>query len=278
MIHLSQQRFCATRKMNTSIKTLLALVVAVPLTVGCQKQQPAETVPSDLLDDIGRSPLERRRRSKPKPPKQKPKPVDATQTPAEAALSEDDVKKPVAGDLAEYIADLTGSGLLYATFFTSEGGIRCELFEHKTPMTVANFVGLARGLKAFKDPVTGKAMKRPFYDGLIFHRVIPGFMIQGGDPIGRGSGGPGYRFDNEVDDSLTHETGTLSMANAGPDTNGSQFFIMDDKQERLDGKYSIFGRCEDEDIVRNIARVASTQTRPDTDVIIQRVTISRGKP
>jgi peptidyl-prolyl cis-trans isomerase A (cyclophilin A) len=260
--------------MNHSISTL---IVAVFLTVGCQKQAPVDTVPSELLDDIGRDPRAKRQ-SKPKAAPSKPK-APRKQTTAETALSEDDVKPPEAGDLASYVGDLTGGGVLTATFFTSEGAIRCELFEDKTPMTVANFVGLARGLKAFKDAATGKVMKRKFYDGLIFHRVIPSFMIQGGDPLGRGTGGPGYRFDDEFDDSLSHEEGALSMANAGPGTNGSQFFIMDNRQTQLDGRHTVFGQCKDNDIVRKIARVpTTTNNHPETDVIIQRVVISRGKP
>ena len=108
---------------------------------------------------------------------------------------------------------------------TSEGSITCELFTKEAPNTVANFVGLATGTKEFKDLKTDKMVKRPFYNGLIFHRVIPGFMIQGGDPLGDGTGGPGYQFDNENTNASFSKPGVLAIANAGPNTNGSQFFI-----------------------------------------------------
>ena len=117
-------------------------------------------------------------------------------------------------------------GPLYATLKTSMGDIVVQLFEDKAPKTVANFVGLASGTKEWTDPKTGEKVKKPLYNGTIFHRVIPGFMIQGGDPLGNGTGGPGYRFEDEFNPDLRHtKGGILSMANAGPNTNGSQFFI-----------------------------------------------------
>ena len=115
---------------------------------------------------------------------------------------------------------------LYATLKTSMGIIVVRLYDDKAPKTVENFVGLATGTKEWTDPKTGEKVKRPLYNGTIFHRVIPGFMIQGGDPLGRGTGGPGYRFADEFSPDLRHnKAGILSMANAGPNTNGSQFFI-----------------------------------------------------
>src|SRR5947208_10346573 len=134
-------------------------------------------------------------------------------------------------------------GLVYATLKTSMGDIVIQLFDDKAPKTVANFVGLANGTKEWTDPKTREKTKRPLYNGTIFHRVIPGFMIQGGDPLGNGQGGPGYEFANEISPSLRFETkGRLAMANAGPDTNGSQFFITVAPQPKLDGGYSIFGQ------------------------------------
>src|ERR1700726_1151299 len=130
----------------------------------------------------------------------------------------------------------------YAVFDTSQGTIVVRLFEKEAPQTVENFVGLAEGTKEFKDPKTGQKAKRPFYDGLIFHRVIPQFMIQGGCPQGTGRGGPGYKFADEFHPALKHsKAGKLSMANAGPGTNGSQFFITVAATPWLDNKPTIFG-------------------------------------
>jgi cyclophilin family peptidyl-prolyl cis-trans isomerase len=128
---------------------------------------------------------------------------------------------------------------LYARLETSRGEILLELYFQRTPLTAANFVGLAEGTLNFKNRPAGSG----FYDGLIFHRVIPDFMIQGGDPLGNGTGGPGYRFPDEIDPGLRHEgPGTLSMANSGPDSNGSQFFITHKATPWLDGKHTVFGR------------------------------------
>ena len=141
---------------------------------------------------------------------------------------------------------------------TTAGNITCTLFPGKAPLTVANFIGLATGTKAWKDPKTGKMMHTPLYDGTIFHRVIPNFMIQGGDPIGTGSGDPGYSFKDEFTDDLTFDQpGRLAMANSGPNTNGSQFFITEVPTPHLNGKHTIFGQCEDLDVVKKIARLAS---------------------
>jgi len=146
-----------------------------------------------------------------------------------------------------------------AVIETSAGTIHCTLFPDKSPIGVANFVGLATGIKEWKDPKTGQTMKGvPLYNGTIFHRVIPNFMIQGGDPIGTGTGDPGYKFKNEVSPGLTFDqAGRLAYANAGPDTNGSQFFITEVPTQFLDGKYTIFGQCQDIDVVKKIARLAA---------------------
>jgi peptidyl-prolyl cis-trans isomerase A (cyclophilin A) len=166
----------------------------------------------------------------------------------------------------------------YAKFDTTEGSFTVKLFEAEAPNTVANFVGLAEGTKEWTDPKTGQKKTAPFYDGIIFHRVIDGFMIQGGDPLGKGYGGPGYKFGDEFHPSLKHNRdGLLSMANAGPNTNGSQFFITLAPTPHLDNRHTIFGVVEDGmDVVKKIGKVrVGAQDRPVTDVVMNKVTIER---
>jgi len=166
----------------------------------------------------------------------------------------------------------------YAIFETSMGNITCMLFEKEAPKTVANFVGLAEGTKEFTDARTGQKTKRPFYDGLIFHRVIPKFMIQGGCPLGTGTGDPGYRFDDEFHPSLKHDKpGKLSMANAGPGTNGSQFFITVAATPWLDNHHTIFGEViEGQDVAVKISQVMRDRSdRPLEAVTLQKVRIER---
>ncbi len=152
--------------------------------------------------------------------------------------------------------DVPGEGTLRVRFHTSKGTIGAILYEDKAPRTVANFVGLATGASAWLDPDTKEEVQRPFYDGLVFHRVIPEFMIQFGCPEGNGRGGPGYRFRDEFGAGLRHDRpGLLSMANAGPNTNGSQFFITEVPTPWLDGKHAIFGEVfEGLDLIADIAR------------------------
>ena len=167
---------------------------------------------------------------------------------------------------------------VYAEFITSEGNFTVRLFDRETPNTVANFVGLAEGTKEWTDPRTNHKVTQPYYDGVIFHRVIDGFMIQGGDPLGQGVGGPGYKFADEFHPSLRHnKPGILSMANAGPNTNGGQFFITLGPTPHLDNKHSVFGEVESGmDVVK---KIGSTRTgardRPVKDVVIQTIKIER---
>ncbi len=172
---------------------------------------------------------------------------------------------------------------LYMTFETTLGDIHCKLFEKETPHTVRTIVGLALGKLPYVDPKTKQRVTgKRFYDGLTFHRVIPKFMIQGGDPLGTGYGGPegpGFPFDDEILPGLTFSTpGRLAMANSGPKTNGSQFFISEVPLPYLNGKHTIFGQCEDLDVVKAIARVPAADETPLKPVVIKKVTVERVGP
>jgi peptidyl-prolyl cis-trans isomerase A (cyclophilin A) len=167
---------------------------------------------------------------------------------------------------------------MIAIFETNKGTFKVQLFPDKAPKTVENFVGLAEGTKEWTDPKSGKKVKKPFYDGLKFHRVIPNFMIQGGDPLGVGTGGPGYRFEDEFNPTLHHDKpGKLSMANAGPNTNGSQFFVTVAATPWLDGKHTIFGEViEGMDVVNAISTAKTgPMDRPVEDIVIKHLKIEK---
>jgi peptidyl-prolyl cis-trans isomerase A (cyclophilin A) len=184
---------------------------------------------------------------------------------------------PLAGKftLEDATKGLPGSGPLYADIQTELGKLECELYEDKAPITVANFVGLARGLRPFKQK-DGTWAKKNGYDGTTFHRVIKGFMIQGGDPLGTGGGEPGYVIPDEVWPGAHHdERGQLCMANRGKNTNGMQFFIMDGKAAHLDGGYTIFGKCAPEDVVLKLSGVEVQGDRSVKPTKITKVTIKR---
>ena len=161
---------------------------------------------------------------------------------------------------------------LYATFTTSAGEIVVKLLPEKAPKTVENFVALAEGTKEWTDPTTRQQVKRPLYDGTIFHRVIPDFMIQGGDPLGTGYGGPGFKFADEIGpENKFDRPGLLAMANAGPNTNGSQFFITEVPTPHLNRGHTIFGEVvKGFELVPKIARAGNGKTR------LEKVTITRG--
>jgi peptidyl-prolyl cis-trans isomerase A (cyclophilin A) len=166
----------------------------------------------------------------------------------------------------------------HAHFETTLGTFTIELFDVQAPKTVANFTGLAEGTKEWKHPKTGEKHKKPFYDGIVFHRVIDRFMIQGGDPLGQGYGGPGYQFEDEFHPELRHDrAGILSMANSGPNTNGSQFFITLGPTPHLDRKHTVFGRVSSGlDVVAKIGSIKTdSHDRPNPPVVINKVTIAR---
>ena len=172
---------------------------------------------------------------------------------------------------------------LYMTFQTDKGDIACKLFEAEAPVTVHTMVGLAIGKLSYIDPQTKQVTRKKFFDGLTFHRVIPDFMIQGGDPLGNGTGrpvGPGFPYKSEVVKTLKFDVpGRLAMANAGPNTNGSQFFITEAPQSSLNGGYTIWGQCGNIDVVKTIARVKRDgRDKPFTPVFIAHVVVERVGP
>jgi len=166
----------------------------------------------------------------------------------------------------------------FALIDTTMGTLRCRLFPREAPKAVANFIGLADGSKDWKDPATGETRHGvPFYNGTIFHRVIPNFMVQGGDRLGTGTGDAGYKFDDEIVHSLAFDRpGRLAMANSGPDSNGSQFFITERATPWLNGHYTIFGQCDDAsvNVARKIANVPRDgHDKPTTEIRLNRVVI-----
>jgi|SRR5579871_3874444 len=237
------------------IMSLVALVIGMgACTKGCKKEERPAT-----------------------PIEEKAKPAE----PVENAPPAEEKKEPSDKDKLMESFQLKPGEKLYAEFDTSEGKIKAELFWEKAPATVRNFVELAQGKKSWVDPKTNAQVQKPLYDGTIFHRVIKGFMIQGGDPKGDGTGGPGYRFKDEFNVELRHDKkGILSMANAGPNTNGSQFFFMDEPKAHLDGRHSVFGLADDASlpIISKIAGVATSKEndRPVTDVVLTKVNIVKG--
>ena len=218
--------------------------------------------------------------AKPAPQTQKPAPAKppapTTATPAT------ETAKPAAPATPAATAKQYGPGT-YAHFTTNHGNFIVRFFDKDAPLTVQNFVGLAEGKKAWTDPKTGKPVRRAYYNNLTFHRIIPKFMIQGGDPMGTGTGGPGFKFNDEISPKLKHDRpGIVSMANAGPNTNGGQFFITVAPTAFLDGKYSIFGEVvEGLDNVIAISQVPTTgpkgnpPNKPLSPVIMKSVRIER---
>jgi peptidyl-prolyl cis-trans isomerase A (cyclophilin A) len=176
--------------------------------------------------------------------------------------------------LADATKGITGTGALIATIDTTNGTMSCKLYEDHTPITTANFVGLATGVRTWKDP-TGKWVNRPAYDGTTFHRIIQGFMIQGGDAKGNGTGQPGYVIPDELWGGKHDRAGLLCMANAGPNTNGAQFFITDAPAAHLDRSYTIFGECSPVETIHAIAAVPVHGESPITPVTINSVKIAR---
>jgi peptidyl-prolyl cis-trans isomerase A (cyclophilin A) len=220
-----------------------------------------------------------------KPAPQTQKPAPAKPAPPATTKPAPTTKKPAAPTTPAAPAATAakyGPGT-YAHFTTSHGNFIVRLFDKDAPLTVQNFVGLAEGKKQWTDPRTGRPVRRPYYNNLTFHRIIPNFMIQGGDPLGTGVGGPGFTFKDEISPKLKHDRpGIVSMANAGPNTNGGQFFITVAAYPSLDGHYSIFGEVvEGLEVVMAISKVPTTgpkgspANRPLKPVIMKSVRIER---
>ena len=221
----------------------------------------------------------------PPPPVAAVTPSDATSQPGNAPAiptpPPEPAAAPPAAELTGWQKDAMAGKELYATLETSEGTIVVKLFSKDAPKTVANFVGLASGQKEWKDPATLQMTKKPLYDGTVFHRVIPDFMIQGGDPLGQGIGGPGYTFEDEFQGGHTFDKpGILAMANRGPSTNGSQFFITVGATPWLNNHHTIFGETvKGYDVVQKISKVpAAGGNKPVTPVVVKKVTISDKQP
>ncbi len=246
----------------------LPLVCVASLAFAC-REDPPEPTPEER-PVIERAP-EPPQTAAPKPAE--PKPAEPTPAPAGNPASGD----PLNGQftLEEATKDLPGKGGLVAEIATGLGKLECKLYDDKAPITVANFVGLARGLRPFKNP-DGQWVKKAAYDGTTFHRVIKGFMVQGGDPMGTGGGEPGYVIKDEVWQGATHDRrGLLCMANRGPNTNGMQFFITDAAAPHLDHSYTIFGECGPDAVIEKLASVEVVRDKSVNPTKIEKVTIKR---
>ncbi len=257
----------------------LGCLLALPLGLGCQKSdpepesKPVAATPEPVTPPAAQTPAPVQTAATtastpPAPAAPASKPV------ASVPVSPDD---PLAGKftLDDATKGLAGTGSLYADIQTDQGKLECELYDDKAPITVANFIGLARGLRPFKQP-DGKWAKKNGYDGTTFHRVIKGFMIQGGDPQGSGAGEPGYVIPDEIWEGARHnERGQLCMANRGKNTNGMQFFIMDGVANHLDGGYTIFGKCAPEDVVLKLSGVEVQGDRSVKPTKISKISIKR---
>ncbi len=255
-------------------RALAHLLVSSFALLGCKSAAPDEPPPS----------------ATPRPPPEQPAAVSSSAEPvaAKPATKRSVSAKPVASvpttpddprkgvfSLADATKGLPGKGALTAVIDTDLGALTCALFDDKAPITVANFVGLARGLRPWKSQ-DGKWVERPAFDGTLFHRVVRGFMVQGGDALGTGAGDPGYVIPDEIWEGALHDrAGLLCMANRGPNTNGAQFFITDGPAPHLDNRYTIFGECTPIDTVHKLAAVEVRGERPVQPPKIKRVTVKR---
>ena len=250
------------------LRSLCVLAVAA---AGCGAPEPARA-PESQPPAEAPAPAPTPAPATPAPPAEKP-----AETPAPSAEKPAVPSEPATVDTSKPSAAKHGPGV-YAHITTNHGAMVARLFDKDAPKTVENFVGLAEGKKQWRNPRTNSMVRRPYYNNLTFHRIIPGFMIQGGDPEGTGMGGPGYTFEDEFHPKLRHsKAGILSMANAGPNTNGGQFFITLGPTPHLDDRHSVFGEVVDGmDVVQKIgSTITNERDRPLHDIAIQTIKIER---
>ncbi len=248
---------------------LLWLVPSAGASVACQSRVP-EPEPTEQKTDTSSTTAAQGAAAKPAAPAQKGE--------TEAVSSTTGAVEPHTGPfpMKEAVAGLEGDGKLMAAIKTEKGTLDCELYDDRAPLTVASFVGLARGLRPFKDP-SGQWVKRPAYDGTTFHRIVKGFMIQGGDPAGTGRGDPGFMIPDEIWEGAKHDQrGLLCMANRGPNTNAMQFFILDGAAPHLDGGYTIFGKCGPDSVIEKLASTEVAGDRALKPPKIESIRIRRG--
>ncbi len=253
---------------------VLVVVLALVLASACGSPDRPPEQPKGIVE-VPTQPVPPPAETTQPAPTSPPPPADPAPVAKDDSASGDVVDPNAPFGMTEAVAGLPGAGPLVATIKTSKGNLECRLMTDKAPETVANFVGLARGVRAWKSP-EGTWVKRPAYDGSTFHRVIKGFMIQGGDPTGTGKGEPGYTIKDEIWPGAKHDrAGLLCMANRGPNTNGMQFFITDKAAAHLDGNYTIFGECSPASVVHAIAGVPVHGERPVNEVAITTVEVKR---
>src|SRR5450432_907475 len=253
--------------------TAACLTLAFAVIAGACQSTPAEPESRSVLKPAEPDSASPAATPAPPTPASPPTPTAPPPKPA-PPVSPDD---PLHGkfSLDDATAGLAGKGPLSAEIDTDLGKLECDLYDDKAPVTVANFVGLARGLRPFKAP-DGTWTKKPAYGGTTFHRVIKGFMIQGGDPSGTGAGEPGYVIPDEIWPGATHDKrGLLCMANRGPNTNGQQFFIMDAAALHLDHGYTIFGMCSPDAVIEKLASVEVQGDHSAKPTKIKKITVSR---
>ena len=265
--------------MTSRTVCLLLGALALPAFSGCDAA-PAEPQPNPVPpSEIKPAPTQNAAAPVTATPKllEPPKPVKrkiSKQPVAEAKPAEDDPLKGV-WTMADATKGLPPGKEIIASIETSLGTLQCKLFDDKAPINVANFVGLARGIRPWKTPA-GKWEKKPIYDGSVFHRIMKGFMIQGGDPLKTGMGDAGYEIPDEIWEDANHDrAGLLCMANHGPNTASSQFFITDDAAFHLDGGYTILGECSPVDTVHKLASVEVQGELAKDPPVIKKVTVTR---